>query len=85
MKITSPHGLSWLTPAEYADTFNPRRDLALRSGQLGLMLPLLARLRLPMPLGGTSNHSRAAALREVNYITALVRDLAGSTHLEAAE
>jgi hypothetical protein len=49
------------------------------------MLPLLARLRLPIPLGGTSNHSRAAALREVNGITTLVRDLADSTHLEAAE
>ena len=35
------------------------------AGQFGLMLPLLARLRLPMPLGGTSNHFRVAALREV--------------------
>ncbi|MEO6014726.1 MAG: IS3 family transposase, partial [Devosia sp.] len=24
-------GLGWLTPNEYADTFNPRRDLTLRS------------------------------------------------------
>lgn len=35
------------------------------AGQFGLMLPLLARFRLPMPLGGTSNHFRVAALREV--------------------
>jgi cellulose synthase/poly-beta-1,6-N-acetylglucosamine synthase-like glycosyltransferase len=33
------------------------------AGQFGLMLPLLARLGLPMPLGGTSNHFRVAALR----------------------
>ena len=35
------------------------------AGQFGLMLPLLARLKLPMPLGGTSNHFRVSALREV--------------------
>ncbi len=35
------------------------------AGQFGLMLPLLARLKLPMPLGGTSNHFRVTALREV--------------------
>ncbi|MBJ7542924.1 glycosyltransferase [Rhodomicrobium udaipurense] len=29
------------------------------------LLPLLARFRLPLPLGGTSNHFRAAALREI--------------------
>lgn len=34
------------------------------AGQFGLLLPLLARMKLPMPLGGTSNHFRAAALRE---------------------
>lgn len=33
------------------------------AGQFGLMLPLIARLGLPMPLGGTSNHFRVAALR----------------------
>jgi putative transposase len=32
--VNRPHsGLGWLTPNEYADTFNPRRDLALRSMQ----------------------------------------------------
>ncbi len=35
------------------------------AGQFGLVLPLLARLGLPMPLGGTSNHFRVSALREV--------------------
>lgn len=35
------------------------------AGQFGLMLPLLARLHLPMPLGGTSNHFRVASLRQV--------------------
>jgi glycosyltransferase XagB len=30
-----------------------------------LMLPVLARLGLPLPLGGTSNHFRAAALRRI--------------------
>jgi cellulose synthase/poly-beta-1,6-N-acetylglucosamine synthase-like glycosyltransferase len=35
------------------------------AGQFGLMLPLLAQLRLPMPLGGTSNHFRVSALRRV--------------------
>lgn len=34
------------------------------AGQFGLMLPLLARLGFPMPLGGTSNHFRVAALRQ---------------------
>ena len=30
--LNRPHSrLGWLTPTEYADTFNPRRDLALRS------------------------------------------------------
>ncbi len=32
------------------------------AGQFGLMLPLLARLGLPMPLGGTSNHFRVSSL-----------------------
>jgi len=35
------------------------------AGQFGLMLPLLARLGLPMPLGGTSNHFRVTALRSI--------------------
>lgn len=35
------------------------------AGQFGLMLPLLSRWRLPMPLGGTSNHFLTRSLREV--------------------
>lgn len=35
------------------------------AGLFRLFLPFLARRRLPMPLGGTSNHFRASALREV--------------------
>ncbi len=48
-------GESWLTAlfaAEY-------------SGLFGIMLPALAHWRLPVPLGGTSNHFRTASLREV--------------------
>jgi cellulose synthase/poly-beta-1,6-N-acetylglucosamine synthase-like glycosyltransferase len=37
------------------------------AGQFGLMLPFLARWRFPMPLGGTSNHFRTAALRELGH------------------
>ena len=33
------------------------------AGQFGLMLPALARWRLPLPLGGTSNHFRTSVLR----------------------
>ena len=36
-----PHsGLGWLTPAEYAQTFNPRRDLTLRSMQGSASVPV---------------------------------------------
>jgi cellulose synthase/poly-beta-1,6-N-acetylglucosamine synthase-like glycosyltransferase len=35
------------------------------AGLFGLLLPALAHWRLPMPLGGTSNHFRVQALREV--------------------
>jgi hypothetical protein len=44
--------LSSLFAAEYAGLFI-------------LLLPLMARLHLPMPLGGSSNHFRTTALREV--------------------
>jgi cellulose synthase/poly-beta-1,6-N-acetylglucosamine synthase-like glycosyltransferase len=37
------------------------------AGQFGLMLPFLGRHRMPMPLGGTSNHFRTAALRELGH------------------
>jgi len=48
-------GENWLTrqfTAEYAMLF-------------GLLLPVLADHRLPLPLGGTSNHFRTAVLRQV--------------------
>jgi cellulose synthase/poly-beta-1,6-N-acetylglucosamine synthase-like glycosyltransferase len=48
-------GENWLT-ALFAGEY---------AGQFGLMLPLLARLGLPMPLGGTSNHFRVSALRQI--------------------
>jgi glycosyltransferase XagB len=48
-------GENWLT-ALFAGEY---------AGQFGLMLPALARWGLPMPLGGTSNHFRTSALREV--------------------
>jgi cellulose synthase/poly-beta-1,6-N-acetylglucosamine synthase-like glycosyltransferase len=35
------------------------------AGLFGVMLPALARWRLPMPLGGTSNHFRLRSLREL--------------------
>ena len=35
------------------------------AGQFGLMLPALSHWRLPMPLGGTSNHFSTRALREL--------------------
>jgi len=35
------------------------------AGQFGLMLPALSYWRLPMPLGGTSNHFSTRALREL--------------------
>lgn len=48
-------GENWLT-ALFAGEY---------AGQFGLVLPLLARLGLPMPLGGTSNHFRTSSLRQV--------------------
>jgi len=35
------------------------------ASQFGVLLPAFARWRLPMPLGGTSNHFRVRALREM--------------------
>jgi cellulose synthase/poly-beta-1,6-N-acetylglucosamine synthase-like glycosyltransferase len=35
------------------------------AGQFGMMMPALVRWGLPVPLGGTSNHFRAEALREM--------------------
>lgn len=46
------NALTGLFAAEYAGLF-------------GVVLPAFARLRLPLPLGGTSNHFRISALRDV--------------------
>lgn len=46
------NGLTGLFTSEYA-------------GQFGVLMPALARWGLPMPLGGTSNHFRTEALREM--------------------
>src|SRR5690606_32805623 len=46
------HWLAALFAGEYAGLFT-------------VMMPALARLRLAMPLGGTSNHFRLSALREL--------------------
>ena len=35
------------------------------AGQFGMVLPALTRWNLPVPLGGTSNHFRTSALREI--------------------
>ncbi len=53
--IISNSGASWITSSfslEYSALF--RR-----------MLPMLAQMRMPLPLGGTSNHFRASILRNV--------------------
>src|SRR5680860_979641 len=39
--LNRPHsGIGWLTPNEYAETFNPRRDLTLRSMASSAPAPL---------------------------------------------
>jgi len=45
--------LGWLTPAEYADTFNPRRDLALRSMASSAPAPVAH----PAQMGKTNRQS----------------------------
>ncbi len=45
--------------------FLPRQFAIEYAIQFETILPLLARLRLPFPLGGTSNHFRMSALRAV--------------------
>jgi cellulose synthase/poly-beta-1,6-N-acetylglucosamine synthase-like glycosyltransferase len=55
--VIDNHEESWIT-ALFAGEY---------AGQFGKMLPFLGRWRLPMPLGGTSNHFRTAALRELGH------------------
>lgn len=47
-----------------ADSWLARFFTAEYAGQFDVFLPGLARLKLPLPLGGTSNHFRTDALRE---------------------
>jgi hypothetical protein len=47
------------------DGWLSRHFTAEYAGQFDVFLPALARLRLPLPLGGTSNHFRIDALRDV--------------------
>mgnify|MGYP006206272261 CR=1 FL=1 len=52
--LNRPHSrLGWLTPTEYADTFNPRRDLALRSMQGSAPAPVAH----PGQIGQTNRQS----------------------------
>ena len=48
-----------------ADSWLARLFTAEYAGQFDVFLPGLAALRLPLPLGGSSNHFRTAILREV--------------------
>jgi glycosyltransferase XagB len=47
------------------DSWFSRHFAAEYAGQFDVFLPLLARLGLPLPLGGTSNHFRTDILREI--------------------
>jgi cellulose synthase/poly-beta-1,6-N-acetylglucosamine synthase-like glycosyltransferase len=47
------------------DSWFSRQFTAEYAGQFEVFLPALARLRLPLPLGGTSNHFVTSILREV--------------------
>ncbi len=47
------------------DSWLARMFAAEYAGQFDIFLPGLARLHLPLPLGGSSNHFRTAVLREV--------------------
>ena len=53
-----------LTIDNTRDSWLARLFTAEYAGQFDVLLPGLAQLRLPLPLGGSSNHFRTAALRE---------------------
>ena len=48
-----------------ADNWLTRMFTAGYAGQFDVLLPALAAMHLPLPLGGSSNHFRTAALRKV--------------------
>ncbi|MEX0751601.1 MAG: glycosyltransferase family 2 protein [Xanthobacteraceae bacterium] len=54
-----------LTIDNTADSWLTRFFTAEYAGQFDVFLPGLAALRLPLPLGGSSNHFRTAALRKI--------------------
>ena len=54
-----------LTIDNTADNWLARMFTADYAGQFDVFLPALAALRLPFPLGGSSNHFRTAALRRI--------------------
>jgi cellulose synthase/poly-beta-1,6-N-acetylglucosamine synthase-like glycosyltransferase len=54
-----------LTIDNTADNWLTRMFTAGYAGQFDVLLPALATMRLPLPLGGSSNHFRTAALRKV--------------------
>jgi glycosyltransferase XagB len=54
-----------LTIDNTADNWLARMFTADYAGQFDVFLPGLAALRLPFPLGGSSNHFRTAALRQI--------------------
>jgi glycosyltransferase XagB len=54
-----------LTIDNTADNWLARLYTAAYAGQFDVFLPGLAALRLPFPLGGSSNHFRTAAVREI--------------------
>ncbi len=49
----------------FEDSWLPRMFAAEYAGQFDVFLPGLAAMRMPLPLGGSSNHFRTAVLREV--------------------
>ena len=55
-----------LTIDNTADGWLPRMFTASYAGQFDAFLPGLTALRLPLPLGGSSNHFRTEALRRVS-------------------
>jgi cellulose synthase/poly-beta-1,6-N-acetylglucosamine synthase-like glycosyltransferase len=54
-----------LTVDNTADNWLTRMFTADYAGQFDVLLPALAAMRLPLPLGGSSNHFRTAALRKI--------------------
>ena len=60
-----------LTIDNPADSWLARMFTASYAGQFDALLPGLAALRLPFPLGGSSNHFRTAVLRRVGRLGSL--------------